>query len=293
MDKQLFAKIGVFLLLGLNVGAYYVFWPSHNGASKSEAKAPKEEKGEVELLPTRPKSAQPKELPASSLADAIPLSIPSAPKMSERGASADDAVSKLLNHIKKETEAANEVAAPPMPRFFDEKKDVFPEKQEGPAKKGGFPAFPDDNKPKPLPLLKADPLILDPNIGVTSALTPKVAPSPWLLNMESVGNQTLLIAKLRQPATGGQVAEFRILCDRVETKAPGGGVQAVGKVTFAGAGMKGACQRMTIPIQETRLLFEEEVSIVQDLNAGASLRGDRFIWELATEPKMPSLGGPR
>ena len=131
----------------------------------------------------------------------------------------------------------------------------------------------------------------DSNIGVTSALTPKV-PSPWLFHLDTEGAQTLLIARVQYPGTDRQAAEFRILCDRVE-RTPTGDVQAVGKVTFAGAGMKGACQRLTVPLQESRLLFEEQASIVQDLNAGGSLRSDRLVWELAVEVRAPRLGAPK
>jgi hypothetical protein len=272
MDKQLFAKIGVFVLLGLNVAAYYVFWPSQHGASKSEAKAPKEEKGEVQLLPTQPNLVMPNAFPASA-AVAVPLSIPTPPKSSERDVGPDDAVNKLLAHIRKEAETSQ--------------GSVQAQNEKGPD-----PLFPGDNKPKPLPLLKAEPIMVDPNVGVTSALTPKTPPSPWLLNMEAVGNQTLLIARLREPASGQQVAELRILCDRVEPKAAGG-VHALGNVTFTGAGMKGACRRLIVPTFEPQLLFEEQVYLTQDGNPAASLRGDRIAWELPVEANRPGLGAPK
>lgn len=291
MDKQLFAKIGVFVLLGLNVGAYYVFWPSPQGASKTEAKGPREEKGEAMLLPSksdRPTDVgKPKTLPATAFKDAIPVSLPSSPRLPEQEVKAEDAVNKLLDHIKKETEGAKVVIPPPMLVFPEDQKTVVPEKVDPPA----FPPLLEDVKPKPLPPLQGDPLKKDPNIGVTSALTPKL-PSPWLFSLEMQGNQSVLTARLQFPGTERPVAEFRILCDRVE-RTPTGDVQAVGKVTFAGAGMKGACQRLTVPLQEVRLLFEEQASIVQDLNAGSTLRGDRMVWELEGETRPPKLGAPK
>jgi hypothetical protein len=300
--KQLFAQIGVFVLLGLNVGAYYVFWPHHDGGSKSEAKSPRQEKGEVHLLPAPPdkqlNTAKPKEFPANPRGDAVPLSIPSSASKSDKEMSVDDPVSKLLDHIKKESAAGNQPPAGP----FDEKNYVIPEKQDNPAKTSELPAIrliPADNKPKPLPSLNADPLLPDtrnPNVGVTSALTPKLPPGPWLLHTEAVGDQTLLVAKLRQPASARPLAEFRVLCDRLETKGSGGDVQAVGRVTFAGAGLKGACQRLTLRLHESRLVFEDQVYLVQETVAAGNLSGDRIVWEIPThafDATGPVLGAPK
>lgn len=300
--KQLFAQIGVFVLLGLNVGAYYVFWPHHDAGSKSEAKSPREEKGEVHLLPAppdkQPNPAKPNELPASPRNDAVPLIIPGSASKSDQETAADDAVSKLLNHIKNESAAQNQPPAGP----FDENNYVFPEKQDNPAKKSDLPAIrflPEDNKPKPLPPLKADPLLPDtrnPNVGVTSALTPKLPPGPWLLRTETVGDQTLLIAKLRQSRSTRTPAEFRILCDRLEAKGPSGDVQAVGHVTFAGAGLKGACQRLTLRRNESRLIFEDQVYLAQEAVAAGNLSGDRIVWEIpahAFDANGAVLGAPK
>src|SRR5438876_8867969 len=80
MDKQVFAKVGVFVLLGLNVGAYYLFWPRQQGAPKQETNRPHEEKGEVALLPTKSDKAltpsKPQEFPAGSLDHAVVLPPP-------------------------------------------------------------------------------------------------------------------------------------------------------------------------------------------------------------------------
>ena len=258
-NNQLFAKIGVFVLLGLNVGAYYIFWPSHDAGSRSEAKAPKEEKGTAQLLPAQTTVAKPREIAPASLASAAPLSPAASPKTPET--SPDEAVSKLLEHIKKETDADNKAPAIVVPS-------------------------PDNNKPKTLPPLKGEPLVPNannPNLGITPANGPAGA---WLLHTETTGNQTLLIAKLRQPSR--QAVEFRIWCDRVDTKGPGGDVQAIGKVTFAGPGLKGTCQHLTFAFDATRILFEEQVVVTQE-GVGSTLRADRISWELPTEV----LGGTK
>ena len=287
MDKQFVAKIGVFALIGLNVGAYYVFWPSHDNGAKSEARSPREEKGTVQLLPTAPIPAKPKEIAPASLNDAAPLSIPGSVKKPMEQTSPDDAVARLLDHIKKETDAEKktpaekllEIVLPPtMPNPFDEKKIVGSEKAKDQNKEPLLPEapkFPNDSKPKFLPRLDGDPLKPD-NVGVTSPLTSKVPPSPWSLTSEIAGTQKLLIAKLQ-----GNLApvEFRILCDRVETKSGNTEVVAEGNVTIQGAGLRGACQRLSLPLHETRLVFDGHVAIVHSKAAGM-LRGEHIVWEL-------------
>ena len=275
MSNQLFAKIGVFVLLGLNVGAYYIFWPSKDSGPRSEAKAPKEEKGTAKLFPAQATVAKPREIAPAALASATTLT----PTTME--ASPDEAVSKLLEHIKKETEADSKPPAviipSTAPKPFDEKNFALPEPKENLPKKIDFP---DDTKPKTLPLLKGEPLLPEgnnPNFGIAPANGPAGA---WLLHTETVGGQTLLIAKLRQPT--GQAIEFRIWCDRVDTKGPGGDVQAIGKVTFAGPGLKGTCQHLTFAFYASRILFEEQVVLVQE-GVGSTLRADRISWELPAE----------
>src|SRR4051812_17123537 len=41
MSRQLLAKVGVFVLIVVNLGAYYVFWPdSHHGSSADKSDGP-------------------------------------------------------------------------------------------------------------------------------------------------------------------------------------------------------------------------------------------------------------
>ena len=60
--------------------------------------------------------------------------------------------------------------------------------------------------------------------------------------------------------------------------------------------MKGTCQRLTLPLHETQLIFEEQAKIVQDANPGSSLSGERVVWELVpmVEPQpTPQTVDPR
>jgi hypothetical protein len=278
LDKQLIAKVSVFVLLGVNVGAYYLFWPHQDSGAKREAKLVPGENGEARLLPAppdrQPPALKPKTFPASSVNAAVPLSAPRSVQLAA-DPSTDETVNKLLSHIKKETEAVKKA---PIASF--EEQNIRP-----PAN----PLFPETEKPRSLPPLQADPLVpstSNPNIGVTSALTPKTPAEAWIVQMETLGNRKLLTAKLSKP---GPAIEFSILCDRVETKGPEGDVHAVGKITFTGPGFKGACQRLTLRMREPRLMFEEALTIEQDALVG-SLRGEQLVWDLPAQSMPANLG---
>lgn len=259
MDKQLFAKIGVFALLGLNVGAYYVFWPHQNGGAKSEAKAQPEEKGEVKLMPVKPK-----ELPAKSLDDAVPLSLSTPPKLPEaKSGTEDELVEKLLTRIKEQTRDSEDKPAAP-PKLLDMKT---------------IPHLPPPDAGKPGTLPDLDGKALKPeNVGVTSPLVPRVPPSPWSIHTEAANGKTLLVDKSQRPK--GDPVEFRITCSRYETKADS--IQAFG-VTFTGAGLKGDCERAIISLDRECVIFEGHVF-------------ERIIWEpSATAPasRPAALGAPK
>jgi hypothetical protein len=265
-NKQVFAQVGVFLLLAVNVAAYWFLWPNYHSVSSNEGKAPTQEKGVTRLVPEMP----PKTLSPASLKDAVPLSIPVSKPPVEQKTPDQETLSKLVDHIKKEsgTTAPLDIQVP----AFEEKP------------------MPPPNEPKPLPVLPAEPLRSDnaplptPGIAVASALTPKMPPSPWLLSMEMVGTRTQLHAKVRQTGTANVLAEFKIICDRVEMKAPGGELQALGKVTIVGAGLNAECQRLILPIHEMRLVFEDQAQILQAGGPGSVLRGERITWELPAAP---------
>ena len=240
-NRQMFAQIGVFALLGLNVGAYYVFWPPKDSNAHGQPKAPEAQKEQARLLPqktdkdnfTPPRSVNPR--PVLRVTDAPVRAAEPQKTPSDDG----DAVARLLKQI--EIDAAPKPVAPPPLRAAEHEtqRDVR----------------------------------RDTDVAVPSALTPKVGPELWLVTLEKVGTQTMLVAKLRNSA-----AEFKIMCDRVDSTTPGA-VQAFGNVTVAGTGLNVLCQRMTVPLQHAHLLFEEKVTIA---SAGSTLRTDRIIWEAAT-----------
>jgi hypothetical protein len=261
MDKQVFAKVGVFVLLGLNVAAYYVFWPSQ----KQETNRPREEKGEVALLPTKadklPTPARPKDFPAGSLNDAVVLPPPILPKPADQELKPDEAVNRLLEHIKKEGEGG---------------KVVLP---------------PDDPKPKALPPLQVELLVKDPNIGVTSALTAKApeAVDGWTLKKEKViGSQTLVTAKVHNPGV-----EFRFTCGRVEMLPDGAALVARGGVDLECNGLRVVCQTLTVEFSPQRLTFAGQVSIFSpQARPSAPLLSDRATWLFPRPQPTPGFLGP-
>ena len=196
-NKQIFAQVGVFALLGLNVGAYYVFWPHKESAAQSETQ-PVQARGKTLLLPEKKETPTPvmpitpQEIPAQTVSNVVPLQIVNPPSKPPEPSNDDEAIRRLLQSIQKDDPAAKKSdddfePPPPVP----------------------FRTIDDDQRPSKLPPAEK-------NVATTSALTPRLAPSPWLLNMEMVGGQTQLIARLKQPVVNQKPAlEFKIMCDRV------------------------------------------------------------------------------
>src|SRR5436189_5414951 len=98
-SRQLVAQIGVFAILGLNVGAYYAFWPHRESENRSQAR-PQPGKGQMQLLPPTP---LPDKLDATPtvLSGGVPLLIDNPPAESAVKPD-DDPLARLLQHIQKE-----------------------------------------------------------------------------------------------------------------------------------------------------------------------------------------------
>jgi hypothetical protein len=301
MDKQIFAKVGLCILIGINVGAYYVFWPRPDGSSKPEPRRPHGE-GESQLKPEKTtEPARPKELQSKTMQAAAPLA-----------SADDDRLSKLLDHIKKDAAPAptpnpfadNNPPAPvlPPPNPFADKN------PPAPVKPGELPAIPmvPIGQPKPLPPLKLDgevrPIEIPKEIeqiqhvGVTSPLTPRMpqASSPWTFTVENGAlGQKLVVARLSNPK-----CEFRIYCERISNKADGVEFEATDALLeAAGAGVR--CKRLTVPVsQPPRIIFEGDVGIETGTPFGCSMHAPRIVWDLHPAPQysrpvtLPGALGP-
>ena len=257
-SNPIVAQIGVFALLGLNVGAYYVFWPHKESDNKSEAKAPTQEKGVTQLLPAKKEIPAPKESPKPA-----PLLIPN-PPATEPEKKEDDTLAKLLRHIQNEAGQQNKQ---PKANDVDALQPRVP---------------PVDRKPIATPA--------DADIVPAGALTPKAGPSPWVLQMDVADKQTRLTAKLQRTVSDQVPIQFRIQCDRTETTASGA-VVALGKVHFTGAGLTATCQRLTLPLGEPRVILETDVHIIHDYSSATNLRGDRIVWDIneKSSPLPPAV----
>jgi hypothetical protein len=139
------------------------------------------------------------------------------------------------------------------------------------------------------------PLTLPPtesaNVKLVSATDEKAvykpmhsANSPWSLQVEMLGEQKLLIARLNERT------EFRITCDNIMRKTLNGAAVAMGKVSFTGPGLKGSCSRLTLGLVGDSLVLEgkAEVQIQQGGAADAfvELKGEQFTLRL----QPPAVG---
>ncbi len=275
-SKQSLAKIGVFILLAGNVGAYWYFWPRHDDGARRSAKPALQEKGEAQLLPPKIEAsipAEPTQLPVEPLSEPgswggtlwVPIpSVFDGPGHKVRLAT----VLRLIDFIDKEKAPD----LPPLPPAAESAKREEPTRLDASL----IPIQPPD-----------------PGIAIASPLTAKTPPSLWLLQTGKIGIRTQLTARLNDAAGERMTGEFRIVCDRLETNPQSGAVQALGNVVFNGAGWRGTCHAMLLSAHEPRVVFEQQVQIMQDI-LGASqdgvLRGERFVWELPSAAAAPVSG---
>lgn len=309
--KPLFAKLAVVLLIGINLGAYYAFWPDHGGAGKAPApdlnagqtSLPGEDKTPAPVAkkdePADPKQVDPllgaapevklakpaQKLPpevARNTVQVPPLPLPTAKGTSGAAPVKADGVPALPLPAPK---PAADLQPPPLPKDpivpplpespsagvtkkdgDDEQARVLRDLQNSVAQAGGVAPPPSrglGTPPAPLAPAAAQPLKFDN--------------SPWTLQMEIVGGQTLLRARLHQQT------EFRILCDRVEMKASEGGVQALGHVRVSGSGVTASCEKLTLPLSNANLLLQGQADV--KITSGAAAAGSKGApaWELKGE----------
>ncbi len=299
-NKQLFAKLGVFVLLSLNVAAYWFFWPNYRSGAMNASKAPSD-KGETRLLPVPAVKdtaiPTPREISPATVNVAIPLNDPpSAPAQDKHGASAWP--NKLQDLIKEQEKWLTKPrgdqpsAVPSVTTPIDQKKGATGI-QENAAKRldpqNQF-QLPDPQAPKPLKIGEVvKPIKLpgefegatvpaDQKVGVAALPVPKLPTSPWTVHQETRQNRTLLLARLVPPGSLTPIADFRIVCDRVETRQTQNELVALGNVLFTGGGMRGECQSVTLSLQDAWVLFEGQVQIADTLSAAQSFRSERVVW---------------
>jgi len=96
------------------------------------------------------------------------------------------------------------------------------------------------------------------------------AESPWQMTMETIDGKTVLQAMVHRRA------RFKVVCDRLDMQAPRGTLLAVGHVQLSGEGFHGACDALSIPLHEDRLILEgsAELSVRTQMHALIEPRGE-------------------
>jgi hypothetical protein len=99
-------------------------------------------------------------------------------------------------------------------------------------------------------LMKAAEWAIERQIEKASGVKETIAESPWTMHMETVEGKTVLHAVVHRKA------RFKIVCDRLDLQTPRGTVLAVGQVQLSGEGFQGMCERLSIPLNDDRLILE-------------------------------------
>jgi hypothetical protein len=302
MSKQLFAKFGVFALIVVNLGAYYVFWPengSHGtGADKSD------NVGNPMRMAASASAAQPgdtwKPSPPANPVTVIPAPKPAEPMpltSKDTGSTAIE-LPTIPDPLGRSTSAAPMVlpALPQPVALMDKSGPTDPPKLEARADdptteqlKRLMDTFKKEPAVEPAPLVAAQaggalPKNNPPTGGAPiekSVPVKAVENSPWALHWEIAQGRTTLTAQLNKRL------EFRIVGDRVKMETPDGAVVATGKVIFTGPNLKGNCERLTIGLTGESVTLEGKAEL-QIQQGGATdlaiptveLRGEQFTLRL-------------
>jgi hypothetical protein len=103
-------------------------------------------------------------------------------------------------------------------------------------------------------MMKATDMIMDRHIAQTGAKQP-MTDSPWTLHLETTDGKTVLQAVVHRKA------KFKVVCDRLDLQSPRGAMMAVGHVQLSGEGFQGACDRLSIPLHDDRLILEGNAEV--------------------------------
>jgi hypothetical protein len=314
MSKQLLAKIGVFALIVVNLGAYYVFWPDNrsrgpdlgkegdsgkplrmaNNASAApvgEPKKPSLLQGDV--APTVPPPIKPPDLNASLPAPPPPIAGQD-PNPKPPPIAGDPLLPTIPTPGPPSAPPPVESIVPPAPpskandpfleklrqytaTVKDDKNSTAPDAKVDPVVGSGFTTIPAPPPPPPA----APPPAAPPLAPTVQA--PPIPPenSPWSLQWEMANGQTTLTARLHKRL------EVRITCERAKMDTPDGTVVALGKVSFIGGGVRGTCNRLIIGLAGDSLVLEGKVEVqIQQSGspdfaaAGAELKGEQIALRL-------------
>ncbi len=275
MSKQLLAKCGVFVLIVVNLGAYYLFWPETGSSGANIEK--QENPGSSLQIAATASAAQPGETakPAPHAAptqSAPPPPEPLQPVSLPQSDPAPDGLPAIPDP------GAGPLPAPVVAQADDQTLERLKRLKASFGK--------DSTEPQPKPVGRSLPT---PDVPIPPA-TPPMAPaaksahpgkSPWTLQWETNDGRTTLTAKLNKRV------DFRIICDGVKMETQKGALVAIGKVALNGPGLRGTCDQLTIRLGSDTLVFEGKAELhVQQGNPTdlavptAELKGERFALRL-------------
>jgi hypothetical protein len=241
--KQLFARVVVTALVLGNLGAYYFLWPGRSPQpTSSEASVGRTSLKREDTVAV---AEEQERVPAPKPPLEAPL--PVAPVE--------------FTSVKKSEEQPRNPGETTIAVQLPDPGSLGPVPPEAPQKVVPLqPGLATDDQQRKLESLKQA-LSEKPASHELAPVPPKqpgpapqalnLANSPWsITQLEITQGRTLLRIRLHKSA------EFKVLCDRVEMKAPDGAVQAVGKVTLSGPGVTATCQRLTLPLSGEQMLLD-------------------------------------
>ena len=104
-------------------------------------------------------------------------------------------------------------------------------------------------------MLKAAEMVVTHRVEQAGGIKDGITDSPWTMHLEAVDGKTVLQVVVHRKA------RFKIVCDRLDLQAPRGTMLAVGSVQLSGEGFQGACDRLSIPLHDDRLILEGNAEV--------------------------------
>jgi hypothetical protein len=89
-----------------------------------------------------------------------------------------------------------------------------------------------------------------PAVPAIAQTVAKIKDCPWSLRVDLVDGQTVVVA------TVNKRHEFKIVCKHLDLQTGSGMLKATGNVNITGDAFNGACEQLSIPLMEDRLILE-------------------------------------
>jgi len=130
-------------------------------------------------------------------------------------------------------------------------------------------------------MIKAADMVMDRHIVQTGGVKEPITDSPWTMHLETTDGKTVLQAMVHRKA------KFKVVCDRLDLQSPRGTMLAVGHVQLSGEGFMGACDRLSIPLHDDRLILEGNAEVGVRTQPVALIDERREGVPPSVEPRKP------